>query len=78
MTTPDLQALAASIADLVADGTPKRLQGPNSNAILLPESDYATLLKEAHAWRRLRQTGEVAETPSAHALAVLAFGDRST
>lgn len=74
MTTPNPQELEAGIAGMITDGVPKRVRGPQGDAIVVPEATYEGLLKDAHAWRRLRN--QTSDAPSAHELAILAFGNR--
>jgi hypothetical protein len=85
MHTPPSNDLSATVAALVADGTVKRVDGPQGPVFLVPAAFYKSLMTDALAWRRLVQQKVVGpadpppeDLPSAESLAAKAFGPNST
>jgi hypothetical protein len=81
MHTPHIEDFTAALADLVADGTVKRVDGPKGIVFVVPAPFYKNLMTDALAWRRLVQqkivepsTEGIQDLPSTESLAAAAFG----
>lgn len=82
MSTPASDSFTDSVVAAVADGTVRRVDGPQGPVFLVPAAFYRNLMADALAWRRLVQQGHTAEStphtandlPSTDALAAAAFG----
>ena len=53
MQKPD--PVNAAIANIVQDGSTRKVSSATTTAFLVPESTYRELLSDALAWRELRQ-----------------------